>query len=81
MADTAEVNTDYLTTWIINDPAFYEEALSLAEAGDLDALRDYVTKSLRSAPKESGGWYTSQNMSDEDLATVDWNEVREVLVS
>lgn len=81
MTDTAEVNTDYLTTWIVNDPAYYDEALRLAEDGDLDALRDYATESLRSAPKESGGWYTSRNMSEADMATVDWDAVRETLVN
>lgn len=81
MTDTAEVNTDYLETWIINDPAYYDEARRLAEAGDIDALREYATKSLRSAPKETGAWYTSRQMSDADLETVDWDDVRETLVN
>lgn len=81
MADTTEVNTQYIWTWIGNDPEYYDEALRIADRGELDELREYITKTLREAPEGSGAYYTNREMSDEDFDTVDWDDIRSCLVS
>lgn len=83
MADSTEVNNQYLWTWLGNTEPYYSEALSIAEGGDLDELREFVTKALRDAPEGDGtGTYeTSREMSDEDMDTIDWDDIRSCLVS
>ena len=83
MADTTEVNTQYLWTWLSNTEDVHNEAMRIADTGDLDELREYVTKELRAAPEgdPAGTHETSRNMSDDDMDTVDWDDIRTCLLS
>lgn len=81
MADSSEVNTEYLSKWVLNDESVYWEGKRIAEGGSLNDLREYVVTALRESPKESGGWHTSEAMSEADIETVDWDEIRECLVN
>lgn len=75
MADSAEQNTEYIRTWIVNDQEYYDEALRLAEAGDMEGLENFIINSLREASEGTDAYYTNQNMTDADFDTVDWDEI------
>lgn len=81
MADSAEQNTDYITTWIVNDPDYQPEAMRLAEAGDMEGLENFIINSLREAPDGTGAYYTNREITDEDFDTVDWDEIAVCLMS
>lgn len=81
MADTREVNEQYLWTWLSNTEDVYNEAMRIAAGGDAEKLREFVTKTLREAPEGSVEAITSEAMTNEDMDTIDWDEVVADLVS
>lgn len=80
MADSVKENTDWISTWIINDPEYYDEALYLAGEGSWSSLGDYLMRVLKSAPEGSGAWHTAQEMTATDYGRVDWKEIMNTLL-
>lgn len=81
MTDSREVNQQYLWTWLSNTEDVYTPALEIAEGGDVEALREFITDTLRAAPKDSVTGRISQEMTTADMATIDWDDIRACLVS
>ena len=83
MTESRDVNTQYIATWILgdSDEGQYNKAVRIAEGGDIDKLSEFLIFQLRNASTGTGAYYTSREMSDADLETVDWNEIRESLVN
>lgn len=77
----AEENTQWVYTWVANDPLYYDDAVRLAREGSAYALGDWLIRQLREAPEDSGAHYTNREMSAEDWQYVDWEEIREALVA
>lgn len=75
MSDTREVNQQYLWTWLDNTENVRNEAIEIAERGDAEELREFITKTLREAPRGSGEAAISDEMSNGDLDTIDWDEM------
>jgi len=71
--------TDQVSTWIINDGAYYEDAQASARAG-LNALEAFTRAVLNNAPHQSAPWHTRRALSDIDMERIDWWGVAEVLL-
>lgn len=81
--DDTETNTHYLGKFVGNGGSAeeYEDMLAVAERGDVDEFRKFITDLLRNAPVDTPAYYTSRELSDEDLAErMDWPEVMSYLV-
>lgn len=79
-------STDYLCVWLVNDCDPLIEALdALNEEDDptaaLEALASVVLDALNSAPKDSGGWHTRRELSENDLGRIDWPDIAETLLA
>ena len=79
-ANDTEENTRWIEVWVLNDIEYYGEALEKAKEG-ADVLRDYLTKVLQNAPKDSVAYTTAKEMRGSDYDKVDWAEVAETLTA
>lgn len=83
MTDTPEENTRCICVWIINDPEHFHGAQQAAqysrEVDNYDILRKWVEDAFaRNATPAIE--YISREMTDEDMDTVDWEEVASDLI-
>jgi hypothetical protein len=82
MADSAEVNTRWISVWIMNDDLYYEQACEVAnmaeQLDDYSVLREYIQAVLNSRATETVQAIASE-MSEADMDTVDWAEVADCL--
>lgn len=84
MSDTPEENTEWVRQWIVggaDNEAMYRQAVDIAETGDSDKLCDFLTRILREAPEDTPAFYTNRDMSDADMASVNWDEIRDSLLN
>jgi hypothetical protein len=73
-------NTDWVGKWIINDPEYYYEAQEKAREG-VRELESFLLNLLQNAQECTVAWYVAQEMTPADYSWVDWNEIREDLLS
>jgi len=81
MSNSIDENTDWIATWILNDPEYYDHAVRLANEGSAYALGDWLIRQLRAAPENTGAYHTNREMSEHDWKWVDWEEIRDVLTN
>lgn len=74
-----EENTNWISTWIVNDESYCWQAKNVAD--DPASLAEFIIESLQDAPVDSGAWYTAQEMTPADYDRVDWAEIAATLTA
>jgi len=80
MCERTEENTQFISTWILNDPDHYYEALGAASDGTQE-LEFFLMNVLQNAETGSVAGYTHACMAGCDYDYVNWEEIREALLS
>lgn len=75
-----EENTQWISTWVLNDPDAYYHALDAA-FHSAEKLESVVTDFLKSAGDNTVAGYTHSQMTGNDYDYVNWEEIREALLS
>ncbi len=75
-----EENTQFISTWILNDPDCYYQAIDAAfhSAQELEWV---VMEILKDADTNTVAGYTHAQMQGCDYDYVNWDEIREALLS
>jgi hypothetical protein len=75
-----EENTQFISTWILNDPDHYYFAIDAAfhSAQELESV---VMNILKEADGNTVAGYTHAQMNGCDYDYVNWDEIREALLS
>ena len=75
-----EENTQWISTWVLNDPDCYYHALDAA-FHSVDKLESVVMDILKGADENTVAGYTHSQMTGDDYRYVNWEEIREALMS
>lgn len=75
-----EENTQFISTWILNDPDHYYSAVHAA-FHSTEELESVVMSILKDADANSVAGYTHAQMNGCDYDYVNWEEIREALMS
>lgn len=75
-----EENTQFISTWVLNDPDYYYHAVDAA-FHSAEKLESVVMDILREADGNTVAGYTHSQMTGDDYRYVDWEEIREALIS
>lgn len=75
-----EENTQWISTWVLNDPDMYYYATAAARIS-VDELEHVVMSFLKSAGENTIAGYIHAEMRGDDYDYVNWDEIREALLS
>jgi len=75
-----EENTEWISTWVLNDPEIYYHAIDAAFHSE-NELEKVVMDFLKSAGENTVAGYTHSQMNGNDYDYVNWKEIREALLS
>lgn len=75
-----EENTQWIATWVLNDPDAYYYATDAA-FHSTNELKKVVMSFLKSAGENTVAGYVHSQMNGNDYDYVNWDEIREALMS
>jgi hypothetical protein len=71
--------TEQVAVWIENDGKHYYDAVTLANKEMHDALKRYLTKTIRYSRKPQAAWHVGQELAPNDWDRIDWVAVADRL--
>lgn len=73
--------TEQVALWIENDSKHNPDAVALAKADDVPALRRYLVKTIRFSRRGEAAWHVSRELAPNDFDRIRWDVVAERLVA